>query len=274
MHKVGVSTSCFFPLKLEDSFRLAQESGADGVEVMITNDPETHDPRVLDFLSRRFDLPILSVHAPVLLLTQGVFGFDPGEKLERSAELAKILGADTVVVHPPFRWQVVYARRFASVVEQVASEYEVTVAVENMFGWCASSWSFEAYAPGWNPGELDVSSLTLDFSHAAMQNVSALRLAKQWGDRLAHIHLCDGTSPKEKFHLFDEHLVPGRGTQPVAKTLETVAGAGFTGHVVAEVSTRSAVDDDQRVAWVKSTLDYARYYLAVGRESLQAGASL
>ena len=139
MHKVGVSTSCFFPLKLEDSFPLSRESGADGVEVMITNDPETYDPRVLDFLSRRFDLPILSVHAPVLLLTQGVFGFDPGEKLARSAELARMLGADTVVVHPPFRWQVLYARRFAHVVEQVATEHQVTVAVENMFGWCTSS---------------------------------------------------------------------------------------------------------------------------------------
>ena len=69
MSHVGVSTSSFFPLTLEDSFRLAQDAGADGVEVMITNDPQTYDPRVLDFLSRRFDLPILSVHAPVLLLT-------------------------------------------------------------------------------------------------------------------------------------------------------------------------------------------------------------
>lgn len=273
MPNIGVSTSCFFPLTLEDSFRLAHDAGADGVEIMITNDEETHDPRVLDFLSRRFSLPILSIHAPVLLLTHGVFGFDPGQKLERSAELARMLGADTVVVHPPFRWQVRYARRFERVVEEVASNHEVKVAVENMFGWCTSSLSFEAYAPSWNPGELDVSSLTLDFSHAAMQDVSALKLAKQWGDRLAHIHLCDGTSPKENFHLFDEHLVPGRGTQPVAETLEAVAGAGFTGHVIAEVSTRTATNDDQRVALVRSALDYARYYLAVGRETRHAGVS-
>lgn len=273
MQNVGVSTSCFFPLKLEDSFRLAHDAGADGVEIMITNDEETRDPRVLDFLSRRFDLPILSIHAPVLLLTHGVYGFDPGMKLERSAELAKMLGADTVVVHPPFRWQMLYSRRFERVVEEVASTHDVKVAVENMFGWSTSSLTFEAYAPGWNPGDLDVSSLTLDFSHAAMQDVSALKLAQQWGDRLAHIHLCDGTSPKENFHLFDEHLVPGRGTQPVAQTLETVAQNGFTGHVIAEVATRTATTDEQRVGWVKSALDYARYYLAVGRETRHAGVS-
>ena len=272
MNSVGVSTSCFFPLKLEDSFRLAKDAGADGVEVMITNDPETHDPRVLDFLSRRFGLPILSIHAPVLLLTQGVFGFDPDQKLRRSAELARMMEAGTVVVHPPFRWQVGYARRFEDVVADVAGDYDVTVAVENMFGWCASKFNVEAYAPGWNPGDLNVSSLTLDFSHAAMQNVSALNLARQWGPRLAHIHLCDGTSPQEKFHMFDEHLVPGRGTQPVAQTLEMVSETGFSGHVIAEVSTRKATTDDQRVASVKLSVDYARYYLAVGREKRLAEA--
>jgi sugar phosphate isomerase/epimerase len=273
MNKIGVSTSCFFPLKLEDSFRLAHDAGADGIEVMITNDPETHDPRVLDFLSRRFDLPILSVHAPVLLLTQGVFGFDPSAKLRRSAELATMMGADTVVVHPPFRWQLAYSQIFEDTVNDVADTYQVKVAVENMFGWKASRFVLDAYAPGWNPGALNIPSLTLDFSHAAMQNVSSLLLAKQWGERLSHIHLCDGTSPEENFHLFDEHLVPGRGSQPVAQTLEMIGLQGFTGHVIAEVSTRNATHDDERIRMVRSTLDYARYYMAVGRERRMAGVT-
>jgi len=34
MSKFGVSTSSFSPFKLEDSFRLAQDAGADGVEVI------------------------------------------------------------------------------------------------------------------------------------------------------------------------------------------------------------------------------------------------
>lgn len=272
MSKIGVSTSSFFPLNLEDSFRLAKEAGADGVEVMITNDPHTQDPRVLDFLSRRFDLPILSIHAPVLLLTQGVFGYSPAEKLERSAELANIMGADTVVVHPPFRWQLGYSRIFETTVGEVADRHGVKVAVENMFGWCVAQFTFEAYAPCWNPGELDVEHLTLDFSHAAMQDVSALALARAWGERLSHIHLCDGTSPRDSFHLFDEHLLPGHGTQPVADTLEAVASAGFSGHIIAEVSTRGASTEEIRVQMVKSSLDYARYYAAVGREKLAAGS--
>jgi sugar phosphate isomerase/epimerase len=268
MSHIGVSTSSFFPHSLEDSFRLAREAGADGVEVMITNDPNTYDPRALGFLSKRFNLPILSVHAPVLLLTQGVFGYNPAHKLERSAELAVQLDASTVVVHPPFRWQLAYSHVFARHVGDVAERYGVKIAVENMFGWNFSSLSFEAYAPGWNPGELDVEHLTLDFSHAAMQDVSSQQLAKQWGSRLAHIHLCDGTSPNDNFHLFDEHLIPGEGSQPVSETLEDLGRAGFTGHVIAEVSTRSAKNERERINMVGQSLDFSRARLETGRGQL------
>ena len=269
MSSVGVSTSSFFPLSLEDSFRLSREAGADGVEVMITNDPQTYNRKGLEFLSKRFDLPILSVHAPVLLLTQGVFGYNPAEKLNRSAQLAAELGADTVVVHPPFRWQLAYSRVFANHVMEVSHRYGVAVAVENMFGWNAYSLNFEAYAPGWNPGQLEVTDLTLDFSHAAMQSVNSRELAREWGSRLSHIHLCDGTSPEENFHLFDEHLLPGQGSQPVAETLEDLGVAGFSGHVIAEVSTRSAKSIDARVEMVGQSLDFSRSALSAGRQSVQ-----
>lgn len=268
MSQVGVSTSSFFPLTLEDSFRLARESGADGVEVMITDHPHTYDPRVLSFLSKRFSLPVLSVHAPVLVKTHGVFGYSSIEKLERSAELAVQLEADTVVVHPPFRWQLGYSRIFAQHVGDVSSHFGVQVAVENMFGWDYSWLSLQAYAPGWNPGELDVASLTLDFSHAAMQDVSARELAAQWGNRLSHIHLCDGTSPKDSFHLFDEHLVPGQGTQPVADTLFDLGRSGFTGHIIAEVTTKQAATEEERVEMIGQSLDFSRAHLHSGRFDL------
>jgi hypothetical protein len=54
---------------------------------------------------------------------------------------------------------------------------------------------------------------------------------------------------------------------------ELLAQSGFRGHVIAEVSTAKAQSDDQRVQMVKSSLDFARYYMAVGRERLQAGVA-
>jgi len=270
MSAIGVSTSSFFPLSLEDSFRLASESGADGVEVMITNDPGTYDPRVLSFLSRRFNQPILSLHAPVLLLTQGVFGYNPAGKVEATAELAVQLGADTIVVHPPFFWQVAYSRIFERHCGDVAENYGVQVAVENMFSLPISHRSFDVYGTAWNPGTLDVSTLTLDFSHAAMQSVSAQDLARDWGSRLGHVHLCDGTSPHDDFYRFDAHLPPGEGSQPVGETLEDLGATGYTGHVIAEVSTRSAKTDAARVERVGRSLEFSRAALQRGMASQYA----
>ena len=59
-------------------------------------------------------MPVVAIHAPVLLFTQRVWGTEPWGKLERSAEMAAAVGAEVVVVHPPFRWQREYARDFVN----------------------------------------------------------------------------------------------------------------------------------------------------------------
>ena len=46
---------------------------------------------------------------------------------------AEQLGAQTVVVHPPFRWQRRYAEGFADQVAELEASSDVMVAVENMF---------------------------------------------------------------------------------------------------------------------------------------------
>jgi hypothetical protein len=59
----------------------------------------------------------------------------------------------------------------------------------------------------------------------------------------------------------------------VAQTLEAISQAGFSGHVIAEISTRNAGTEEHRVSMVKSSLDFARYYQAVGRERNLAEAT-
>jgi len=112
MISIGMSTSCNFPMGVEQSFRLARLAGYDGIEVMITSDPVTRDAAALRALIERYSMPILSIHAPSLFLTQFVWGRDAQVKLERSAQLAADVGASAVVVHPPFRWEAGYARNF------------------------------------------------------------------------------------------------------------------------------------------------------------------
>lgn len=264
--QIGMGTTSVLPRRLHEAFRLAAEAGFDGVEIMITSDRDTYDPRVIGALSERFGMPVLSIHAPVLFFSTFVFGRNPRIKLERSLALAQQVGATTVVAHPPFRWQRRTSAGFIDSVRELQASSGVTIAVENMFPVTVRGRDRRAFTPHWNPGELDIDALTLDFSHAALAGVSALDLAENWGDRLRHVHLCDGSSIEPGSTLLDEHLVPGRGAQPVADVLALLARRGFDGAIVAEINSRACgSDDDQRLAWLRETLDFARRHTAVER---------
>ncbi len=242
-----MSTTCVYPQPVENAFVMAKRAGFDGVEIMVTNDEVTQDDDALRAMSEKHGLPILSIHAPVLLLTHFVWGRDPKVKLERSAELARAVGAPAVVVHPPFRWQAGYAESFLEIVRSIQTETGVEIAVENMFPWQVAGRSMKAYAPGWDPRDMDCDATTLDFSHASLSGQDALEMAKALGPRLRHVHLCDGSGSQDDGRILDEHLLPGRGTQPVAETLRWLAEQGWQGGVVAEVNTRKAKTEEH--AW-------------------------
>lgn len=260
MIPVGLSTISVFPKGVEDGFRLSAEAGYDGVEVMVTNDSRTRDVERLGVLSRDYEQPILAIHAPVLLLTTFVWGRDPFVKLDRAAELAASCGASTVVVHPPFRWQGRYALRFEEAVRTTAAKHDVAIAVENMFPWRTAGRDMKAYLPGIDPSAMDVDHATLDFSHCALAGRDSLELARDLGPRLRHLHLTDGVA-QEETKVFDEHLLPGHGNEPVAEVLDMLASQDWDGQVVAEIKTRAARTDRDRLRLLVETLEFAREHL-------------
>jgi hypothetical protein len=58
-------------------------------------------------------------------------------------------------------------------------------------------------------------------------------------------------------------LLPGYGKQPVAEVLQHLAATGWNGHVVAEVNTRKAKSETERLALLVETLEFARLHLTV-----------
>jgi sugar phosphate isomerase/epimerase len=257
MIRVGMSTSCVYPLESEHAFRLAKLAGFDGVEVMVWTDPVSQDITALRRLSDYHQVPILALHAPCLVITQRVWGTDPWAKLVRAKDAAEEVGAETVVVHPPFRWQREYARQFVGGIEQMAGETGVKFAVENMFPLRARGREVTPYAPDWDPTTEDFRHFTLDLSHTAVSQSDALDMASVMGDRLAHVHIADGSGSAR-----DEHLIPGRGTQPCGELLEGLADRGFEGLVVVEVNTRRCDDRAEREADLAEALAYTRLHLA------------
>jgi sugar phosphate isomerase/epimerase len=183
---VGLSTASVYPEKVEAAFEYAANLGYDGVELMVWGESVSQDIGAVAKLSRRYRMPVLSVHAPCLLISQRVWGANPIAKLDRSVRAAEKLGAQTVVVHPPFRWQRRYVEGFTEQVAELEASSDVLVAVENMFPFRADRFfgsgqtmermrrrgggpgpGISAFAPSYDPLDGDHAHYTLDLSHSA-----------------------------------------------------------------------------------------------------------
>ncbi|WP_327638176.1 sugar phosphate isomerase/epimerase [Kribbella sp. NBC_00482] len=251
--KIGLSTASVYPESTASGFELAARLGYDGVEVMVGIDPLSTQIDAIQRLIDYHQLPVLAIHAPTLLIMQRVWGTDPWSKLERSAEAARELGADVVVVHPPFRWQRDYARGFVEGVARIEEQTGVTLAVENMYPWRAPGRDLQAYAPSWDPTEQEYAHTTLDLSHASTAEQDCVELAATMGKSLTHVHLTDGTGSAK-----DEHLVPGRGTQRAADLLGVLAQQDFRGHIIIEINTRRATSRSEREVDLVESLEFTR----------------
>jgi sugar phosphate isomerase/epimerase len=254
---VALSTASVYPESTANGFALAARLGYDAVEVMVGIDPVSQDAKAVKHLAEYHRVPICAVHAPCLLITQRVWGTEPWGKLERSAEMAHEVGADVVVVHPPFRWQRDYARKFVDGIAELEERTGIAFAVENMYPWRASRREMQVYVPGWDPRDHDYAHTTIDLSHSATSRSNPVEMARHLGDRLRHIHMTDGTRSAK-----DEHLVPGRGDQPCVELLEHLAEADFRGHIVVEINTRRSGSREARELDLMESLAFVRLNFA------------
>mgnify|MGYP001097372175 CR=1 FL=1 len=253
--RVGLSTSSVFPAPMAQAFEVAAALGYDGVEVMVTAERATQDADRLAELVARHGIPVLSVHSPCLLISARVWSTDPAVKIARSVQLAEALGAGVVVAHPPFVWQRAAAGSFVAAVTELSARTEVRIAIENMFPVRVAGALVNTYRPHWDPVPSGYPWYTLDLSHTAASGVDAVEMAERMGSRLAHVHLADGSGVAR-----DEHLVPGRGVVPCGPVLAGLAGSGYAGSVVLEVSTRGRAPAD-READLAEALTFARWHL-------------
>jgi len=257
--RIGLSTASVYPESSAHAFGYAATLGYDTVEVMVGIDALSQQTSAVRQLAEHHGVPISAVHAPCLLFTQRVWGTEPWGKLERSAEMAHAVGAEVVVVHPPFRWQKEYARDFVNGIAALEVSTGIAFAVENMYPWRASSRrGMEMYLPGWDPSGEPYANTTIDLSHAAIAQSDPIEMAERLADRLRHVHLTDGSGSAK-----DEHLVPGRGEMGAGSFLRHLATTGFDGEIVVEINTRKCGSREEREDDLRESLDFAREHFAV-----------
>jgi sugar phosphate isomerase/epimerase len=231
--RIIFSTSSVFP-DTDLGFKLASEYGYDGVELMVNHERRSQNPEAVKDLIQKHQVPVTAVHVPCLVISQPVWGWSPEVKLRRSIDLALEVGARTVVVHPPFRWQREFKESFKHLIHELHARYtdQIDVCVENMYSVEKFGRKIEPYLCHEDPALGDFPLLCLDTSHAAAARWDPIDLYTKMHPRVGHIHLSDSTSTRG-----DEHLPPGHGTLPLKELATRMMEDRFQGDVVLEVAT-------------------------------------
>ena len=252
------STVSLFPTPLHMAFGLLARAGFDGVEVMVTKDPDTQDAGRLRELAEDHGLPVAAIHAPFLLMSRTVWGTDPLGKIDRALELAGSVGAGLVVVHPPYRWQTAYRGWLDDRLPGIESETGIRVAVENMFPLRVRGRKVARFHPEHALEDLgQVPHVVLDTSHAAVAGLELVDVFSRIGERLVHVHLSNNAG-----RGWDSHLPLDEGVLDLDPLLRALAGAGFPGAVSLEIDLRRHRENETAL------LAALRWNLGLARSSL------
>jgi sugar phosphate isomerase/epimerase len=240
--RVLLSNAPFHHRSLDDAFAVAAEAGFDGLELMVTGDPVTQDIASVTELSETYRLPVPVVHGPFLLLTRRVFGTDPLAKATRTCLLARALGADLVIVHPPFRWQHRFRAWLAAEAGTVGEAHGVRVAVENLYPVPLGAITPRLHTTTLPEHLLEHRHVVLDTSHLAVTGVD---LGAAWdavGPSTTHLHVSDHDGG-----WGDRHLLIGEGRLPLASLLARVSRDVPSPSITLELHLRRTLLDDRRV---------------------------
>jgi sugar phosphate isomerase/epimerase len=229
-----VSTGAFFGEPLSEAFRSIAEAGFEAVEVMVTKEPATQSADEIAALSSEYGLGVRAVHAPFLLVSRRVFGTDPVPKIERTVRLAELVGATTVVVHPPYRWQTDYRRWLTQSLPSYTKASGVDVAVENMFPLRTRAGlgvTFHSHQGIENLERFE--HVVLDTSHAAVAGLDLVDTATRLGPRLVHVHLSNNAG-----RGWDTHATIDEGVLDLRGFLGRLGQSDYAGNVSLELDLR------------------------------------
>ena len=208
------------------------EAGFSEIELMVTRDPRTQEPELPLRIATERGLRIASVHAPFLVVTKTIWGADPIQKIRRGAEFCRAVGADSMIVHPPYLWERDYARWLSHEAAGFTAETGVSVAVETMYPRWVAGRRLRAYR--W----LEVKALyeachlvAMDTSHVTVARQDILDAYEILAPKLVHIHLSNNAGDGR-----DGHLELEKGILPLDRLLTELRRTGYSGAISLELS--------------------------------------
>ena len=244
--KIGISTSCLYPMHTEDAFEMIASRGIDLTEIFFNANCELQ-PDFVNLLcdnKSRYQITVSSIH-PTMSLAESFMlfsnydrRFEEGiENFKRYGEIAASLGAKYVILHGGKPNNAIdnreYFERFATVAECV-KQNGAELLQENVVNFRAGNTETLKNMSDYLGDKV---GFCLDVKQSLRGGYSPYDVLKLLGPKIKHLHLSDSTA-------LNDCMIPGEGDFDFKAFLEQARKCGYTGDAVIEVY-RNAFDAPQ-----------------------------
>lgn len=237
MRKIGVSSSCLYPLETEKSLEFLGKSGVKYAEIFFNASCELEDDfvRLLDKIRREYGMEITSIH-PTMSLAESFMLFSAYERryiegidnFKRYGEIANTLGAKYVILHGGKPNGVLndlgYCERFLSVARAV-KDNGAQLLQENVVNFRAGNLEMLKTMKEQLGDEV---GFCVDVKQSIRAGYSPIDAINTVGGNLKHIHISDNTPD-------NDCMLPTKGRFDFAALMNAAEENGFNGAAIIEV---------------------------------------
>ena len=238
--RIGVSTSCLYPMPTEESLLRLVEIGIREVEVFFNAGCEARGEilQTLCDICKANDLHVQAVH-PYMSFAESymLFGIYP-RRVQDAMEIYRglcdachALGSDKLVLHgqkEPYEIsEAEYIERFGTLSLQTRLE-GVQLTQENVVRFRASK---PAFLRRMRADLGDLFAMTLDVKQAIRSGEDPLEMAREFAPVITHLHLSDHDDK-------DDCIVPGTGVFDFSALFRVLRDGGFAGDAVVELYSK------------------------------------
>ncbi len=242
--KIGISTSCLYPMYTENALYEIASRGVKITEVFFNANCELEEPFVqkLKSIKDSFNTQICSVH-PTMSLAESFMLFsnydrryaEGIENYKRYAQIAATLGAKYIIMHGGKPNNAIdnreYFERFQKVAECVRQN-GATLLQENVVHFRAGNIDTLCDMADYLG---DGAAFCLDVKQSIRGGYSPYDVLEKLGDKIKHLHLSDSAPDKDC-------MLPLNGNFDFRRFLSAAKERGFNGDAVIEVY-RNAYSD-------------------------------
>lgn len=237
MRKIGISTSCLYPLETENSLKFLGASGVKRAEIFFNAACELKDDFVelLRKIKDEYGMKIVSVH-PTMSLAESFMLFSAYERryyegleqYKRYGEIAAELGAEYIIMHGGKPNGVLddlsYCERFVSIARAV-KENGAQLLQENVVNFRAGSLDMLRTMKEQLGGEV---GFCIDVKQSIRAGYSPIDAINTVGENLKHLHISDNTPD-------NDCMLPTRGSFNFTELFCAAENNGFKGDAIIEV---------------------------------------